>query len=94
MRKVRRNLDTLESRKFWANIDRVQEQINLLPMWMQKKLKMGRKKCKTCDGIGKVINPKYVGKNVMFFEEPHDFMVVCPDCGGTGERGRHIKEKK
>jgi hypothetical protein len=37
--KISRNLVTLESRVFWANIDKVREQIKLLPRWMQDELK-------------------------------------------------------
>ena len=49
-----------------------------------------RKKCKTCNGDGWVINPKYVGDGCLyFFFPPKDYTIKCPDCKGSGERGRH-----
>jgi hypothetical protein len=39
---MKRNLDTEESRAFWANIDKVHEQIKNLPQWMQDEIKARR----------------------------------------------------
>ena len=52
---------------------------------------MGRKKCKTCGGTGKVVNPKYKKYDHLYFFEPKDFWIKCPDCDGSGERKRHSK---
>jgi hypothetical protein len=53
---------------------------------------MGRKKCKTCYGDKIVRNPKYKDENAFIYcfgGEPKDYHIQCPDCKGTGERGKH-----
>ena len=52
---------------------------------------MKKKKCKKCLGNGWVINPKYKGTIFMILP-PDNYTIECPECHGTGKRGRHNKD--
>ena len=51
-----------------------------------------RKVCRKCSGEKTIYDPpEYLKHRLMDQWETQKYIKKCPECGGTGERGKHNK---